>query len=172
MPRLARIMVAMATLVLWIARDQTPLASAPSGRQPKNQTIGVQLGTDKNAVTLHVTHHPPARRVGFVLIHDDEATAEFVVKAHVKRYGGKLVNLDTKKRTHIDGEIRGTRLVSFDTATVKNVTVDPNRIFTQAGVQASLKKYHGKRGNYQQTLRYVGEIHELGQKITSNRSGG
>ncbi|HLA64677.1 MAG TPA: hypothetical protein VK610_09640, partial [Rhodothermales bacterium] len=73
-----------------------------------------------------------AEGVRYLVVHDDENTAVAAGLAAVQTWGGRLVEL------HAQGE----RYVTFRHAG-REWSVDPNRIFTEAGVRRTLRDRNG-----------------------------
>lgn len=65
----------------------------------------------------------------YIILHDDENTAVVAADSIVTNHGGRLIELRAK----------GTRMIPFKLKG-KAYTFDPNRIFTPAGVKATLQK--------------------------------
>ena len=63
-------------------------------------------------------------------VHEDETTSVAAGKANVSEQGGRLIALQHS----------GTRLITFG-LDGKNYTFDPNRIFSDAGITATLEKH-------------------------------
>ena len=73
-------------------------------------------------------------------MHDDENTAVEAAKRTIKRYGGCFVEL----------KAQGTRLITFS-KDKQSYTFDPNRVFTEHGVEETLKK----NGKYSETAKEI-----------------
>jgi hypothetical protein len=86
--------------------------------------------------------------VVFINLHDDENTSVEAALAHLARFGGQLIELQHS----------GKRLVEFDLEGQK-FKIDPNRIFTRAGIRKNLERY----GNYTEKAEKL--IFDWGQQL-------
>ncbi len=86
----------------------------------------------------------------FIHLHQNENTALLAAKKYIKEYGGSLITLKHK----------GTRNITF-TMHRKHYEFDPNRIYTDAGIKATLNEY----GNYDKPAHL--EVRKLAKKISS-----
>jgi hypothetical protein len=100
--------------------------AAPVDDSVKTLVRQVRLGETEIAVA---TMEKPGCQYVYVNLHDDENTSALAGQDVLKRSGGRLVEL---RHT-------GQRLVAF-AVQGKDYRFDPNRIFTQAGVRATLEK--------------------------------
>ncbi len=84
-------------------------------------------------------------------MHDNENTAVEAAKEIIGKYGGTLIELQT------DGE----RLINFSLED-KNFTFDPNRIFTEIGIEKTLK-HNGSYTNEakNETGKFAGKLKEF-----------
>jgi hypothetical protein len=103
----------------------TPAAGTALGRDGGEETI--PLGD--TPVLLVSTAREPAG-LTYVSVHENEHTAVTAVRQFVARRGGRVVELRAQRH----------RLVTFSRAGV-HYTFDPNRIFTPAGVEKTLRRY-------------------------------
>lgn len=87
----------------------------------------VRLG--ETPVRLLVEDHPPAG-VTYVHLHENETTAAQAAARVVARSGGRLVRVQSQR----------TRLITFLADSV-GYTFDPNRVFTQLGIERTLRRY-------------------------------
>ncbi|HEX8384988.1 MAG TPA: hypothetical protein VF576_02335, partial [Rubricoccaceae bacterium] len=103
-----------------ITRPETP-PEASADTSVSVVTTGLRVG--ETAVEVRVTERPCVRACWSALVvHDDEDTAVEAALAVVRRDGGRLVEL----------RHAGTRNLTFQLGG-EAFTVDPNRIFTDAG---------------------------------------
>jgi len=87
-----------------------------------------QFRVGETEIAVATTEKPGCRFV-YVNLHDDENTSALAGQDVVKRSGGKLVELRHTGRRDIVFTVQG-----------KDYRVDPNRIFTEAGVRLTLAK--------------------------------
>lgn len=118
--------MALAVLPLLLAACRTGENAAQEGghairvaRQP------VQLGDARVSITVHETGAPG---LTFVNMHDDENTAVEAARQAIRQHGGRLVELQHEGTRNLSFALEGT-----------TYTVDPNRIFTDAGAEATLR---------------------------------
>lgn len=91
------------------------------------------LGND--TLIFHTTvYYPHNAAVAFINLHDDENTSVEAGLDFISRYGGTLFQLQHK----------GDRIVDFNVDSLR-YGFDPNRIFTDAGRGATLKKHGGSQ---------------------------
>jgi hypothetical protein len=90
----------------------------------------------------------------FLIIHDNENTASKAVIEHIKKNGGKMIELDTG----------GNRHVKFRMSNGQEVQFDPNRIFTDKGTEKDLKNKNQGKG-YENNDTIKNEIKKLKDKI-------
>lgn len=81
-------------------------------------------------------------------MHDDENTSVEAAKKVIDLYGGRLVELRHNGQREVTFNLKG-----------KQYKFDPNRIFTRAGVKATLTRY-GKHSKAAED-----EVYEFGQKL-------
>lgn len=123
--------IVLVGLPMWLAACRTGRNAAPEEGYPlRVSRQAVQLGATEVVIALHETGAPG---LTFINMHDNENTAVEAARRTIRRHGGRLVALQHE----------GTRNLSFvldaaapDSATY---TVDPNRIFTDAGAEATLR---------------------------------
>jgi hypothetical protein len=111
------------------------------------KTLMRQFRVGETEIEVAITEKPGARFV-YVNLHDDENTSVEAVQDVLKRSGGRLVEL---RHT-------GERIVEF-TLMANDYRVDPNRIFTAAGVHATLERqsrYSDKAARA--VTRFAGEL--------------
>jgi hypothetical protein len=90
------------------------------------------LGND--TLTFHLTlYYPHSEALTFINLHDDENTSVEAGLDFLSRYGGALLQL----------QHGGKRIFNFSIDSLQ-YSFDPNRIFTENGVRATLEK----RGSY------------------------
>ncbi len=90
-------------------------------------TQSIRLGESEVAVVT--TQTAGSRRCLYVNLHDDENTSVEAVREVLGNSGGRLVELSHGGRRNLAFTLAGERY-----------RVDPNRIFTAAGVRATLEK--------------------------------
>lgn len=88
-----------------------------------------RLGTKDIGVVIYKYNNNP--NVVMINVHDDEATSVEVSKQVLRKTGGMLIKIRNDSM----------RLVKFKTNGA-TYTFDPNRMFSQAGIEASLKLYN------------------------------
>jgi len=115
-----------------LTRRAFPLAAAASfaafGADPtgRRTTRRIQLaGSDVRLITIEA-----GRGLTYFHPHENEHASAAVARALVRERGGKLLEIES----------RGTRLISF-TLNGASYTFDPNRMFTEVGLQKSLANY-------------------------------
>jgi len=69
----------------------------------------------------------------FVLLHDNEQTADTVTRAMHKKHGGKLIHIGNKGKRRISFKHEG-----------KPYHVDPNRIYSDVGIKRDLKPFNAQ----------------------------
>lgn len=84
----------------------------------------VKLGQDRVLVKEY-----PGKGKTYVHVHRNETTALKAAKAVIKSRGGTLITLEHKGGRNVSFRLKG-----------KKYTFDPNRIFTEKGIQKTLKK--------------------------------
>ncbi len=94
---------------------------------PADTVITHRVGDTE--VSFRVRNYDNAKGKVFIILHDDENTAVEAADSIVSRFGGTLIELRAK----------GTRMIPFKLKG-GTYTFDPNRIFTPAGVKATLIK--------------------------------
>ncbi|HEU4634370.1 MAG TPA: hypothetical protein VFS22_10310 [Flavisolibacter sp.] len=82
------------------------------------------------AVKISVHNYLPASKFTFIILHDDEQTAEKATLQVLEQYGGKLISIENNKERTLSFILKG-----------KSYEFDPNRMFTPAGIKASLQTY-------------------------------
>lgn len=102
-----------------------PAAGSATGRGGGEETI--LLGDTPVRV---VSTAPEPAGLTYVSVHENEQTAVTAARQLVDRRGGRMVELRAQRH----------RLVTFSRAGVR-YTFDPNRIFTTAGVEKTLRRY-------------------------------
>jgi hypothetical protein len=106
----------------WHCRSQAAVADEPAKTSLRRFKVGE---TDIGVATTE----KPGSRFVYVNLHDDENTSVAAVQNVLSQSGGRLVEL---RHT-------GRRLVAF-TLQGKEYRVDPNRIFTAAGLHLTLER--------------------------------
>ncbi len=119
MPQLLASLKAQARL-LRAAVAVRPAAAAPSDAQRT-------LWLGSTPVQLHTSAHG-AGGISFINVHEDEQTAVQAARAVLRLHGARLIEL----------RAQGSRLLSFRIGWSAH-TVDPNRIFSDAGLAATLR---------------------------------
>lgn len=94
-----------------------------------HRTFPVRLGATGITLAVHSTDRPG---LALLVLHADERTALGVGLERIRDRGGRLVEV----------EARGNRLVAFELLG-QTWRFDPNRIFTDAGAEATLLEYNG-----------------------------
>ena len=95
---------------------------------PDATRIHLPLGAGTIAATVH-QNGPP--RPTFLNVHDDEDTSVAAGLANLAEFGGRLIEL-----TH-----SGDRLIRFALAGGDEYQFDPNRMFSEAGIAATLVRH-------------------------------
>jgi hypothetical protein len=81
--------------------------------------------------TIHaVVHQKHKERPVMLNVHDDEDTSVEAGKVNLNSYGGRIIELVHSSK----------RLITFDFQG-RSYTFDPNRIFSDAGIKATLQKH-------------------------------
>lgn len=95
-----------------------------------SEVIPFRLGQSEVSFVVHTKDdaHP-----AFLVMHDDENTAVEAGLETIRAGGGRLVEV----------QAQGDRLVEFATDG-ETWRFDPNRIFTEAGAEATLREYNGE----------------------------
>ena len=93
----------------------------------QSQATTVRLGS--TAVQIRSSDRQP-QKLTFLSVHENEQTAVVAARRVIERHGGRLIEL----------KARGQRLVSFELDRTR-YTFDPNRIFTDIGLEKSLRRY-------------------------------
>ncbi len=88
-----------------------------------------KVGADTLTMRLAV-FYPRSQAVSFINLHDDENTSVEAGMDFLSRYGGSLLQLKHS----------GKRIFNFRLAD-QRFSFDPNRIFTDTGLRATLEKY-------------------------------
>ncbi len=122
----APVQIGLALLVLTLALCTQPAAAQRPAHALSEEHTEVRLGESPVVIVIHQSEAPGPT---YISLHDDENTAVRAAQAMIHRQGGRLV------------EIRhtGARNVSFVLGGT-SYTFDPNRMFTDRGATASLKK--------------------------------
>lgn len=108
------------------AFDSNVPAQTPEALMSPTMAIPISIGN--TTVHLNIYRERPSGVVYFNM-HDDENTAVEAGKVILKKHGGYLAELAGK----------GERLIRFTLDSVQ-YTFDPNRIFTERGIQKTLEK--------------------------------
>ncbi|MFQ5603459.1 MAG: protein tyrosine phosphatase [bacterium] len=113
-----------------------------------SKRIPIRLG--ETAIYVDIFEKRSSSRVYFNM-HDDENTAVEAAKSVVKKFGGKLIELQSK----------GERLITFSLNSQKYV-FDPNRIFTEIGIDSTLAR-HSKLSKEAHTeiARFVSNLFQI-----------
>jgi len=93
----------------------------------QSQATTVHLGS--TSVQIRSSDGNP-QKFTFLSLHENEQTAVTAARRVIDRHGGRLIEL----------KAQGQRLVSFDLDRTR-YTFDPNRIFTDTGLEKSLRRY-------------------------------
>jgi hypothetical protein len=117
-------LVGLLEMSAWTLPSIFPAASADEPLK----TVLRQLRLGETDIGVAITEKPGSRLL-YVNLHDDENTSAEAGHAVLKQSGGRLVEL---RHT-------GRRIVEF-TVQGKDYRVDPNRIFTPAGLRTTLER--------------------------------
>lgn len=140
--------------VLSLGRFTHLLFCQDKGKRKDIETVKHSIQIGKTNIGLTVTTEQGENSNCFLIIHDDEDTATEAVLDHIKANGGKMIELNNE----------GKRKVTFKTKDGKEVTFDPNRIFTDEGLKKDLKdKNHDKK--YEEDNDIINEVKKLRDKI-------
>ncbi|MEM8600726.1 MAG: protein tyrosine phosphatase [Bacteroidota bacterium] len=104
--------------------------ASPGNAQEMRSTVALPIGAD---VARVVVTEQPGCEVDVLVVHDNEDTGVEAAQAVIAERGGRLVDLQHSGARNLAFALRaqgGTRADSF--------VVDPNRVFTSAGVGGSL----------------------------------
>lgn len=93
---------------------------------PHTDTLTHYLGTTPIKL-IKRTYHKPSP-LFFIQLHDDEITAKKAAIALLEQYGGQLLSIENN----------GVRNISFQLNN-QFFTIDPNRMFSDSGLAATLK---------------------------------
>lgn len=96
---------------------------------PGFETVPVRLGSTEVRLAIH--QKDPSGQT-YLVLHDDEDTAVEVARETLQERGGRLVEI----------RLSGERLVAFELDGTP-WRFDPNRIFTPAGIEATLREHSG-----------------------------
>ena len=118
---LRRLLLQNTLAVMLAGWMRTPRAKAP------DRVIDVPLGRDK--VQLEVRRYGEGG-LRYLSLHENERTAVEAAEQVLQKHGGTLIELRGQGRRQVTFR-DGTRALSFD----------PNRIFTDAGAEATLRRY-------------------------------
>jgi|SRR5580704_12426094 hypothetical protein len=91
------------------------------------QTVEFKLGDDKIQV---VVHEKQPSVLTMINVHHDETTSVEAGMTSLKQHGGRLIEF-----VHLGGRLIAFRLDG------QNYTFDPNRVFSDAGIKATLEKF-------------------------------
>lgn len=117
------------------------VATVISKNDVRERTYFYTLG-DKR-VTLKKTEYGSKKDVVMISLHDDETTSVKAAEEVLKKTGGILIKIDNK----------GERYITF-TKNKRRTRFDPNRIFTVAGIKATLREQNKQRRDT-----YFGAVH-------------
>lgn len=122
----------------------------------KTEDIPIQLG-ETTVVLRKTTALSGGRSHCFIVLHDNENTASCAARSFLETApnGGVLFEL-----VH-----DGSRYVSFAAKSGNRVRFDPNRIFTEKGLQATLKDENPGKG-YETNAEVMAEVKKLEQTIS------
>lgn len=104
-------------------------AETTSGFTPTERNYQFKLGS--TIVLVKTFQYGPKKDNVFIHLHDDETTAVETAKMVLEEQGGLLIKIENNNE----------RLISFE-LNKRKYKFDPNRIFTSAGVFATLKKFN------------------------------
>jgi hypothetical protein len=134
---------------------ETPSAEGAQASNLKVEDIPVRLG--ETTVTLRKTTKGPTPSYCLIVLHDNENTASCAARRYLEtsEQGGVLLELIHD----------GSRYVSFTTKAGTQLRFDPNRIFTDRGLHATLRDENpGKAEAAEPAI--VGEVKKLEQAIS------
>lgn len=118
--RFARLVKSPAVLALLVV----VLLAGCATRQSSSVTI--TLGQTVVPIQVYQCGRPQPTMIN---VHDDENTSVLAGKAVVAKSGGRIIELAHSGRRHVAFELQG-----------KTYQFDPNRIFSDAGIQATLNR--------------------------------
>lgn len=113
------------------ARDDLALSEAKY--IPLEKTIYYSLG-DNKTIPIKLIQYGPANRVLCFNMHDNEFTSVNAARSVLELKGGTLLKIENNAQRLIRFRLRGVQYA-----------FDPNRIFSRAGIEQSLKE-NGKSG--------------------------
>ncbi len=93
--------------------------------QPKENTLRYKLG--ERVIQVKTFQYGDAKDVVYVNLHDDEMTAINGTKKLLEKKGGLLIKIENYRTRNIKFKLDG-----------KYYTIDPNRMFSRAGIARSL----------------------------------
>lgn len=99
------------------------LACRPASREPSRPDAPARATPPASLVTVHGTR--PGRTL--VALHDNEDDAASTARRYVDLHGGRLIEVRAQGSRHVT-QVRNGRAITFD----------PNRVFTDAGLRATL----------------------------------
>jgi hypothetical protein len=94
---------------------------------PVTDTLVYTIGDTPVTLTLRTYNTPNS--LFFIHLHDNEATAEETTISHLEKHGGQLLSIENKQQRNISFRINN-----------QSFTFDPNRIFSDTGIRATLKR--------------------------------
>jgi hypothetical protein len=113
---------------------------------PEEKTIFYRLG--EKEISLRIQQYGNRNDIVFINLHDDESTSVYAAQNILETEGGMLIEVENDQQ----------RLIRFMLGKYK-FAVDPNRIFSRAGINKSLTE-QGRN-----SLRAAAEVEKLGQRI-------
>lgn len=106
------------------SRDREPSRNRPATIQATRMPFIIG---DTNVHVLMYQHGPPSPT--FLNVHDDENTSVEAGKAVIDETSGRLIELAHSGKRHLHFQVDG-----------EDYAVDPNRIFSDAGIRATLER--------------------------------
>jgi len=133
--------------IVWLSSCTQP--SSPDTYVPVTDTLTYVLGDTPVMVTLRTYNSPSP--LFLVHLHDNENTAEQSAITVLEQYGGQLLSIENNKQRTIRFRLHN-----------QYYTFDPNRIFSDIGIAATLKQLS------QQSAAALKEIRGFAQFILSH----
>ncbi|MGC4034355.1 MAG: hypothetical protein QM764_00240 [Chitinophagaceae bacterium] len=132
MPYMLKILLLFAGLtgcIYCFGQKQRVITKVTSTYKLKQIETSYKLGNRDIGVVIYKYNNNP--NIVMINVHDDEATAVEVSKQVLRKTGGTLIKIRNDS----------TRLIKFKLSGI-TYTFDPNRIFSDAGIAASLKLFN------------------------------
>lgn len=111
------------------------------------KTYPVKIGSS----TIYIIKEQQGRGKNFVHLHANEVTALKAAKTYIKQHGGSVISLKHSAKRTISFYLKGDYY-----------EFDPNRIFTDMGIQKTLKLYgHYSKGGHMAVKQFANKILSL-----------